>query len=652
MAIINGDNGDNFLTGTAFADTLRGFGGFDTIQGLGGADFIDGGAGIDRASYALSNAGVNVFLFDGSASGGDAEGDRLVGIENVTGSSFADQIWGDDGDNFIDGFGGDDILKGLGGNDSLRGDGHLEGNEGDDSLRGGFGADTLLGGEDDDMLDGREGADRLDGGAGFDTITYDASDAGVTVILGKGGSGAGGDAEGDRYFGIENVVGSFENDTVFGDDSSNRMEGLNGDDTLKGAGGSDDLRGGIGADSLQGGQGNDFLEGGFDADGLDGGAGVDTAVYFESNAGVVVSLAGTGSGGHAQGDTYVGIENVDGSQFADNISGDAGANRLYGDFGNDTLKGLGGADVLLGDAGADTLVGGDGDDWLEGQSGADQMVGGNGNDVYVVDSSDTVNETTGSGIDTVRSFAAFSLSSGAISGAVENLTLTGSASVAASGNALANTIVGNSGANSINGNSGADLMRGMGGDDSYVINESGDRVDEAAAGSSGTDRILSFVSLSLAGPQVSGNVENLDLSGTVNGAGNALGNVIRGSSGANDIAGKGGNDILTGGGGADVFVFDTTPNGATNRDVIEDFSVLQDTIRLENGVFTGLATGGLAASAFHIGTGAHDATDRIVYNEDTGALLFDRDGTGAVAAVRFATLDDDLAMTSADFLIV
>ena len=114
-----------------------------------------------------------------------------------------------------------------------------------------------------------------------------------------------------------------------------------------------------------------------------------------------------------------------------------------------------------------------------------------------------------------------------------------------------------------------------------------------------------------------------------------------------------GNDTLTGGGGADSFVFNTALNVTTNVDHITDFSVPNDTIWLDEAVFTALSpTGILAASAFAIGTAAADASDRIIYNPTSGALLYDADGTGARAAVLFATLDPGLMLTNTDFHIV
>jgi Ca2+-binding RTX toxin-like protein len=79
--------------------------------------------------------------------------------------------------------------------------------------------------------------------------------------------------------------------------------------------------------------------------------------------------------------------------------------------------------------------------------------------------------------------------------------------------------------------------------------------------------------------------------------------------------------------------------------------VADDTISLENAVFTGLAVGTLTGGAFYIGAAAHDSTDRIIYNSATGALLFDADGNGAGAAIQFATLSTGLALTASEFIV-
>jgi Ca2+-binding RTX toxin-like protein len=237
-------------------------------------------------------------------------------------------------------------------------------------LEGSDEGDDIFGLGNDDELEGLAGADILNGGSTNelvgDTALYGRSNAGVTIFLFEG-TGRGGHAEGDTLNDIENITASRFNDFIFGDSAANRFDGANGDDILAGAGGDDALEGGAGADTLDGGSGNDRLVGGFDADALTGGAGIDVIEYFGSNAGVFVDLtANVGHFGHAEGDTYFGIEIVRGSVSGDTLIGDALRNELDGGGGNDTLDGRGGDDILLGDLGDDRLFGGEGNDQLDG----------------------------------------------------------------------------------------------------------------------------------------------------------------------------------------------------------------------------------------------------------------------------------------------
>ena len=119
------------------------------------------------------------------------------------------------------------------------------------------------------------------------------------------------------------------------------------------------------------------------------------------------------------------------------------------------------------------------------------------------------------------------------------------------------------------------------------------------------------------------------------------------------LAGGAGNDQLTGGLGQDAFLFDTALNAATNIDQIFDFSSVDDKIQLSAAIFTAAGPlGTLAAGAFVTGSAAADASDRIIYNSGTGAVSYDRDGTGAAAQVQFATLATGLALTNNNFQVV
>ena len=358
----------------------------------------------------------------------------------VAGTNSSETINGLDGVTI-----GDDLIYGYGGNDSIYG----------------------LGG--DDYIVGGTGADALNGGIGSDTASYFTSAAGIVASL-TAGEGAGGDAEGDTYASIENLVGSEYADALGGDDDSNSLSGLSGDDFLDG---------GDGDDALWGGSGNDTLKGGGGADALKGEIGIDTASYYESPEGVIVLLnANCGAYGDAQGDTFEHIENLTGSTYADTLWGDDGVNVLMGMDGNDTLKGFGGADSILGGNGNDTLDGMDGADLLRGDGGndtldggaaGDTMIGGVGNDTYIVDAGDdVVTEAVGQGFDRVQTSATYVLAPGSEVEVLETTDPTAATAIDLVGNEHNNTITGNDGVNIIVGGLGIDTLRGNGGGDAFV----------------------------------------------------------------------------------------------------------------------------------------------------------------------------------------
>ncbi|RDJ23288.1 hypothetical protein DWF00_21880 [Bosea caraganae] len=189
-------------------------------------------------------------------------------------------------------------------------------------------------------------------------------------------------------------------------------------------------------------------------------------------------------------------------------------------------------------------------------------------------------------------------------------------------------------------------------DDTYYVGNASDQVLDGNG--YGHDTVLTSTSYTLAAGQ---EIEALKtISATSTGAiklvGNEFGQAITGNAGANVINGREGNDILTGGAGADTFVFDTVlkPN---NIDRIVDFSVADDTLRLENSVFLTVGkAGALAGEAFWTGAAAHDSSDRIVYDSATGKLFYDADGTGAQQAIQFAELATGLHLTTADVAII
>ena len=280
------------------------------------------------------------------------------------------------------------------------------------------------------------------------------------------------------------------------------------------------------------------------------------------------------------------------------------------------------------------------------------MVGLGGNDFYYTrHASDRIVESAGGGYDRAYAAASFRLEAGSeveMFTTIDNLATT---AINLTGNELSQYIYGNAGSNVIDGGGGGDVMVGFGGDDFYYTRHASDRAVESAGG--GFDRVLAGASFTLeAGSEVEmfTTIDNLATT-AIDLVGNELNQYIYGNAGANRIDGKGGADVLTGLGGADSFAF-TTALGGGNVDRISDYSVADDTILLDDAVFTGLGLGSLSANAFVTGSAAQDADDRIIYDAATGALYFDADGSGAGAAVQFATVSAGLNLTASDFSVI
>lgn len=264
---INGKGANDTLDGQGGNDTINGDTGNDLIYGGAGADVLIGGSGADKLSYLTSLAGVKLDLAAPGANLGDAAGDTFSGFESYQGSSYNDILLGDALNNNIDGADGNDSVAGRDGNDTLTG------GYGNDTLDGGNGNDRLDAGGNDDTLMGGAGADALLGGAGLDTASYANAAAAVTASLIAPATNTG-DAAGDTYNGVENLLGSNFNDRLTGNTGNNLIDGGAGNDTLDG---------GSGLDKLFGGTGNDWLSGGAGADQMTGGTGADRFIFTSSS---------------------------------------------------------------------------------------------------------------------------------------------------------------------------------------------------------------------------------------------------------------------------------------------------------------------------------------------------------------------------------
>jgi Ca2+-binding RTX toxin-like protein len=358
---LKGTSGANVLAGLAGNDSLYGRNGNDRLIGGAGADLLDGGTGVDIADYSASAAALALVANAAggwSGSGGDAQGDTLVSIETITGTT---------GDDTIDGSASTVALNfdGGGGNDTVIG------GAGDDTFVVGAGVNNLSGGAGDDIFaitdaffegasnDPENPTDRgsIDGGEGDNTLDFSGMSVGVELTVTDQppddaiGAFAAATAPKTEYGLIAalDAVALTQGAPVLGNALNARFTDLN-----------DTFSGGNLSEAVSGGGGNDLLEGKGGADRLDGGAGTDTAGYSHSSAAVTVDLSSSGaqSGGDAAGDTLISIENLIGSGFNDMLTGSGAANDIRGGAGNDTISGGDGNDALWGGAGRDILTGG------------------------------------------------------------------------------------------------------------------------------------------------------------------------------------------------------------------------------------------------------------------------------------------------------
>jgi trimeric autotransporter adhesin len=356
-------------------------------------------------------------------------------------------------------------------------------------------------------------------------------------------------------------------------DIANIINGTALDDLLTGTVANDVIYGGLGADRITGGKGND--------------------VYYVDNAlDKVIEKANEGRDTVHSTVTHTLATNVedlvlDGIAAIDG-TGNALDNRIEGNAADNKL---------MGGDGNDTLLGGAGDDWLRSGTGSDTLAGGTGDDLYEVDNTgDVVVENLNEGVDTIEASVTYSLSQN-----VENLILTGTLAIDATGNALDNTLQGNDAANvlmggagndTLNGKKGLDTLIGGLGNDTYLLEDDADTVVELAGG--GRDTVISQFEFTLAA-----NVEDgmlLGSAATI--TGNELANVLTGNNAANTIDGGAGADVMLGGKGNDTYIVDNQAdtvieNAGEGTDTVQSSVNYTLADNLEHLILTGTAEAGM-----------------------------------------------------------
>lgn len=586
MATINGTSGKDTLQGSSGTDLIFGLEGNDVLWGYDGNDWLNGGLGAD-------------IMYGGG-------GDDTYFVDNVLDTTV---------DSFING--GDDWVFASVSYTLATGIEHLiltgtanlngTGNALDNSLTGNAGNNTL---------NGLGGADLMKGGLGNDFYVVENQ---ADEVIESANAGQDSIASVVSYVLPVNVETLYLGGTADLNGTGNELP-----NTINGNQGANSLNGGMGVDSMKGGKGNDN----YIVDHSD------DVVIEKSNEGSdsVDSWVDYTLGDHIEKLTLLGNFAVEGTgnKLSNVIVGNIVDNTLYGDKGNDLLIGGAGNDMLYGGTGINTLIGESGDDTY-----------------FISDNDDTLIEEADGGIDTIATSVSWTLSAN-----FENLTLERNANINGTGNDVDNVLVGNWGANVLSGLGGNDMLKGVFGNDSLYGGQGDDvyvisiplfspqaAIHDLAFENpdEGDDTVQSWDDFALGD-----NLENLTLLGNddLNGTGNAANNHIYGNIGNNVLDGKGGADILLGDAGSDQFNF-STALGLGETDTVADFASGQDSLRFTQTIFSGLGnTGQFAADdeRFFIGSSAHDASDRIIYDAGNSALYYDADGNGQDAAIQLAIL--------------
>jgi Ca2+-binding RTX toxin-like protein len=565
-AAINGTGnaGNNVITGNSANNTLNGGAGNDTLIGGTGDDI-----------YVVDST-TDIITENGNAGTDSIQSSVTytiaINVENLTLTGTA-------------------AINGTGN----AGNNVITGNSDNNTLNGGAGNDTLIGGIGDDIyvVDSTTDTITENGNAGADTIQSSVTYTIATLT----------NVENLTLTGTTAINGT-------GNAGNNVITGNNANNVMIGNAGNDILDGGNGSDALIGGTGNDIYIVNSTTDTITENANEGTDTIQSSVTFTIATLT------NIENLTLTGTAAISGTGNAGNnvITGNSANNTLNGGAGNDTLIGGTGDDIYIvdsvtdiitenanagtdtiqssvtfsiatltnienltltgiiaingtGNAGNNVITGNSDNNTLNGGAGNDTLIGGTGDDIYVVDSTtDIITENGNAGTDTIQSSVTFSIATN-----VENLILTGTAAINATGNAGKNVITGNSANNTLDGGTGNDTLDGSGGidaliggtgNDIYIVNSTTDTITENA--NEGTDTIQSSVTFSIA---TLTNIENLTLRGTaaINGTGNAGNNIITGNGANNTLDGGAGNDTLIGGTGNDIYIVNSTTDTITEN---------------------------------------------------------------------------------------